>query len=433
MSKSDLQGSDLIVNSGAFVTDEVFTGYLSDLPDSGSDSNDEPDSDPTGQSVSGDPIPQNSHPFPVAQIQKQKALESALEDIEKLVCSKKNAYHAQAIQSYLWMVVQNKKRHVNASECAAESQGFSERWGGQMVHCWVKEWVKNRELPSFIQSNKWAVNPEKLIEFSKERMVPTAAEHYLKHITNFEMPQGLKKYMELELFPHIQLKPTHHLLRREGGWIPNGEQPLQKKGVGCGLHQSDVICSTVGWLQDASHTLEYGKNYEGYWTGELFIKQLQEKIIPAFECAHGPGYQMLLMHFKPPLMSRMNMTPGGKQAHMWDGWFMCNGVKVTQQMGMRCFHCELNFIEYFWGATKQYLRNNCDYTFSTLQENMPRALASVEVHTIRKWEHRMKQWMEAYRTRLGAQDAQFWVQEFSSRKYKSHQRVTDMVAWVVEG
>jgi len=477
-----------------------------------------------------------------------------------------------------------------------------------MVRRWARKWVNSRELPvsfrgchgktfslydnpairdelrSFVRSNKWAVNPEKLVEFSKAKMVPTAAAHYLEHITNFEIPEGLKKYMELELFPRIQLKSSkgislataRRLLRREGfqfqkykkslyydgherpdvvadrqqrflpemakyeeylveyiigdvehelwkmpnnfverrlvlcahdemtaqanddvgkGWIFDGAQPLWKKGAGRGLHQSDVICSTVGWLQEASHTLEYGKNYEGYWTGELFVKQvlvslsswsdsassqywqLKEKIIPAFERVHGAGFRMLLMvdnsqghsaYAKDALlMSRMNMNPGGKQAHLWDGWFMHHGNKITQHMifpqdhpefpgmpkgmkyvligrglwqdglrvrckdctsnhccakqvldhqpdfqaqkslveevvesaGHRCiflpkFHCELNFIEYFWGATKRYLRNNCNYTFSTLQANMPKALASVEVHTIRKWEHRMKRWME---------------------------------------
>ena len=35
------------------------------------------------------------------------------------------------------------------------------------------------------------------------------------------------------------------------GWIFDGAQPLWKKGAGRGLHQSDVICSTVGWLQEA--------------------------------------------------------------------------------------------------------------------------------------------------------------------------------------
>ena len=64
---------------------------------------------------------------------------------------------------------------------------------------------------------------------------------------------------------------------------------------------------------------------------------------------------------------------------------------------------------------------------------MPKALASVDVHTIQKWEHWMKWWMEAYRTGLGAQDAQFQVQAFSSRQYKSHWCITETVAKAVEG
>jgi hypothetical protein len=41
----------------------------------------------------------------------------------------------------------------------------------------------------------------------------------------------------------------------------------------------------VGWLKEASQSLEYGKNYDGYWTGEMFVKQvristsLQDKFI----------------------------------------------------------------------------------------------------------------------------------------------------------
>jgi hypothetical protein len=62
--------------------------------------------------------------------------------------------------------------------------------------------------------------------------------------------------------------------RKKKSWVLDGEQPLKKKGVSHGIHQSDVICSTFGWLKDASQGLEYGKNYEGYWTGELFVKQV---------------------------------------------------------------------------------------------------------------------------------------------------------------
>jgi len=56
-------------------------------------------------------------------------------------------------------------------------------------------------------------------------------------------------------------------------WVFKDQHALQRKGVGCGIHQSDVICSTFGWIPEASQTLEYGKNYEGYWT-RLFVKQV---------------------------------------------------------------------------------------------------------------------------------------------------------------
>lgn len=245
--------------------------------------------------------------------------------------------------------------------------------------------------------------------------------------------------------------------------------------------------------------------------------QLKEKIIPAFENAHGPGYQALFMVDNSQghsaysedalLVSRMNVKPGGKQAHMRDGWFMRDGIKVIQQMvyppdhpefpnepkGMKAvlaerglsqqrlrgkckkcesdslaccykrilelqadfqeqkslvqeviesmghlsifllkFHCELNFIEYFWRQVKKYLRDNCDYTFDTLKDNMPIALASVPLQTIRRWEHRMYRWMDAYRMGLGTVDAQLQVKKFSSRQYKSHRRIPDTVAHVFD-
>lgn len=87
------------------------------------------------------------------------------------------------------------------------------------------------------------------------------------------------------------------------------------------------------------------------------------------------------------------------------------------------FHCELNFIEFFWGAVKRYLRERCDCTFETLKDNMPKALESVSVQTIRKWEHRMYRWMNAYRENLDAKAAQFKVKEFSTRVYMSHRRI----------
>ena len=67
-------------------------------------------------------------------------------------------------------------------------------------------------------------------------------------------------------------------------------------------------------------------------------------------------------------------------------------------------------------------------SFDTLKANMPIAMESVPLGTIRKWEHRMHRWMNAYREGLSTLDAQVKVKKFSSTKYKSHRRIPESVA-----
>ncbi len=158
------------------------------------------------------------------------------------------ACRARAIQSYLWMVVKSKKTNFEVGQIAAMSQGISEKWGGRLVRSWAQKWIQQceppvslkgchrktfslyddpairAELQSYVQSNKWAMDPQKLAQFSQQILVPLAAAEYLKQITSVEMPEGLKKYMELELFPRIHLKAKKGVslktatcfLRREG-------------------------------------------------------------------------------------------------------------------------------------------------------------------------------------------------------------------------
>ena len=67
------------------------------------------------------------------------------------------------------------------------------------------------------------------------------------------------------------------------------------------------------------------------------------------------------------------------------------------------------------------------HIWAMLKENMPKVFAT-QLSTIWLWEHRMYWWMEAYRSGLGTSEAQLQVKQFSSRKYKSHRRIPDMVA-----
>lgn len=296
----------------------------------------------------------------------------------------------RSVQACLQLVVKGGSFLTPASEIASQAGGFSEEWGGRSVRRWTRAWIDRREMPwsdigkhskvdsllddpavraelrSYVRSNKWSMDPVKLAQYSKMEMVPAAATKYAEDIVNNEIPKGIKKYLELELFPRIHLKAVKGVslntarrwLRAEGfrytqykkaiyfdghehpdvvedrqkhflpfmaacryrlveyvvgdvdkevdkrnvarwncvephlvlvaqdemtaqanddkgkGWIYDGEQPIKKKGVGRGQHQSDVICSTIGHLKEASQSLEYGKNYDGYWNGKLFVKQV---------------------------------------------------------------------------------------------------------------------------------------------------------------
>lgn len=397
---------------------KTFFGYISDLSsDSESDAdiedsdinspdtNDDNETMPTGDGRLPRVPPRKRQrldvPRRVQQEHKReyrsKEMNKALGDMDKLLKSKKTQFiggprglqarRTQAIQSHLKLVATNGRTFLDASERAAEAHGFAAKWGGRQLRGWTHKWLIKRELPVsrqghhakvysllsdpaiaselrlYVRSNKWAMDPEKLTRFTENQLIPSAADKYLQEIVHDEMPRGLKRYMEDELFPRIHLKagrsislstarrwlhsegfqytshkkglyfdghdrpdvvsyrqdhflpfmkscesrlvcfvvgdvdeelvaaPDNYVERRlvlvahdemtaqandskEKSWVFEDQHALRKKGVGRGIHQSDVICSTIGHLVEASQTLEYGKNYDGYWTGELFVKQV---------------------------------------------------------------------------------------------------------------------------------------------------------------
>ena len=62
------------------------------------------------------------------------------------------------------------------------------------------------ELRSYLRTNKWSMDPQKLSDFTKNKLLPDEAKKYLHHIVEKEMPAGLKRYLEIELFPRVRMK-----------------------------------------------------------------------------------------------------------------------------------------------------------------------------------------------------------------------------------
>lgn len=64
------------------------------------------------------------------------------------------------------------------------------------------------------------------------------------------------------------------------------------------------------------------------------------------------------------------------------------------------FHCELNWIEHFWGAAKWHTRKNCRYGIQDLRDRVPKGLIYAQ-DLIWKFWGRTQDIMQAYKDEIG--------------------------------
>jgi hypothetical protein len=83
------------------------------------------------------------------------------------------------------------------------------------------------------------------------------------------------------------------------------------------------------------------------------------------------------------------------------------------------YHCELNWIEYFWGRAKWYTRQNCKYTWPALLRTVPDAFTSIPSYLILKYWWKTLRILHAYRDGY-----KYGTAQFTEKVYRSHHRIS---------
>ena len=66
-------------------------------------------------------------------------------------------------------------------------------------------------------------------------------------------------------------------------------------------------------------------------------------------------------------------------------------------------------METYWGAAKRYTRENCNYSWPSLQKNSSKVLDSIPLITIRKFARKSWRYMDIYQKGITGKLAEFAV------------------------
>ncbi|CAG8592250.1 19196_t:CDS:2 [Cetraspora pellucida] len=174
---------------------------------------------------------------------------------------------------------------------------------------------------------------------------------YKKNIKDF-VSESLEFVLELQLNlgkkEYVQITHDECYFYANDGrrriWIQKGKNILRLKHLGHFIMVSAFLCSCHGLLRLTDQQLYenlYIKNKEtfvihsvqvdGYWKAEHMLEQLVSKVIPVFEILHPGCIGMFCfdqstnhnaMAEDALIAKRMNLSSGGKQPVMRNGWFI---------------------------------------------------------------------------------------------------------------
>ena len=193
------------------------------------------------------------------------------------------------------------------------------------------------------------------------------------------------------------------------GWhVVDGEKKTQK------MHQADGQ-----WKGTAAILAERGfdvSRLRGKCTVESRKKEGRKSsshcTLGDFCCCHNvlqsqPDFQSQLTALEL-VCSTHASTPSGSRDHI------CRMLPK--------FHPELSPIESYWAAMKQHLREHCDFTFRTLEKNMPQAALSVPIETVRRHFNRARRFNSLCHFE-GNAPLDFKLREYAMRLFSKHREV----------
>ena len=178
-----------------------------------------------------------------------------------------------------------------------------------------------------------------VVEYRQKQYLPTIFE-YKKFMPTYVGKDAEERKPKLEVWEkeHILVSHDESIFHANDGrkiiWIEDGRQVLRPKGQGRCLMVSAFVTERYGELRglNGEHSrviIHPGKGYDGWWTGQDVVNQM-DKTITIFE-ERFPGCVAVFQFDNSTnhaafaentlIVSKMNKGPGGKQSKLRDGYW----------------------------------------------------------------------------------------------------------------